>query len=152
VGLITCCARRVSGVGFRTVWKWRCTVFAICISSTTIHAHTLAVRIQNSDGISGRVQVGVFKKGPQFLKVPVYGAVVTPNAKEVLVSIEGVATDDYCLSAFHDKNNNGKLDFVFFFPSERTAFSKNYRPMGPPDFEGCAVRIDRDETYTLRLE
>ena len=137
---------------FRTRWLFLFLVFAICVCSTTVHGHTLTVRIQNSDGIAGRVQLGLFKKGPQFLKVPVYGAVVTPNAKEVLVSIEGVATDDYCLSAFHDKNNNGKLDFVFFFPSERTAFSKNYRPMGPPAFEGCAVRIDRDEQYTLRLE
>ena len=124
----------------------------VLVFSSVVHAHTLTVRIQNSDGISGRVQLGVFKKGPQFLKTPVYGAIVTPNAKEVMVSIEGVATDDYCLSAFHDKNNNGKLDFVFFFPSERTAFSKNYRPMGPPEFEGCAVRIDRDSMYTLRLE
>lgn len=129
-----------------------CVLLAVFCVCSVAHGHTLTVRIQNSDGASGRVQVGVFKKGAQFLKVPVYGAIVTPNAKEVLVSIENVATDVYCLSAFHDKNSNGKLDFLFFFPSERTAFSKNYRPMGPPDFEGCAVRIDRDETYTLRLE
>lgn len=124
----------------------------VLVFSSVVHGHTLTVRIQNSDGIAGRIHLGVFKKGPQFLKTPVYGAIVTPNAKEVLVSIDTVATDDYCLSAFHDKNNNGKLDFVFFFPSERTAFSQNYRPMGPPAFEGCAVRIDRDAVYTLRLE
>jgi len=124
----------------------------ILCALTPIDAHTVSVQVQNSDGLEGRISVGIFQKGPSFLKTPLYGAIVTPNASGARVQFESVPTGDYCLSAFHDKNGNGKLDFIFFFPSERTAFSRNYRPMGPPAFEGCAIRIDADSAYTLRLE
>jgi uncharacterized protein (DUF2141 family) len=120
--------------------------------SLSLAAHVVDVKIQNSDGFEGRISVGLFEKGPQFLKTPLYGVVTTPNRDGVRVQFPTVPTGDYCLSAYHDKNANGKLDFIFFFPSERTAFSRNYRPMGPPAFEGCAIRIDGDKVYTLRLE
>ncbi len=128
-------------------------LLVLCLSiGSTLDAHTLSVQIQNNDGIEGRLSVGIFEKGPGFLKTPRYGAITTPNVDGTQIQFEDVPTGDYCISAYHDKNANGKLDFLFFFPSERTAFSNNYRPMGPPSFDGCAMRIDSDKTYTLRLE
>lgn len=61
----------------------------------------------------------------------------------VLVRVTGVPAGTYAVQAFHDENDNGKLDRNFLgMPREGMGFSRD-APMrfGPPDFAAAAVTL-----------
>lgn len=61
----------------------------------------------------------------------------------VVVRVSGVPPGAYAVQAFHDENDNGKLDRTFFgMPAEGMGFSRD-APMhfGPPAFADAAVDV-----------
>jgi uncharacterized protein (DUF2141 family) len=63
------------------------------------------------------------------------------------------------ICAYHDKNDNGRLDKnVFGIPTERYGFSNDpKRGFGPPTFEQASVDLPvsgegRDETMVIAIE
>jgi uncharacterized protein (DUF2141 family) len=83
----------------------------------------------------GVVRCGLFtEKG--WLKAPVQGAVAAIHGGAALCVFRGVAKGVYGISAFHDRNNNGKLDTNFIgLPTEDYCASRDARSsFGPPSF------------------
>jgi len=63
---------------------------------------------------------------------------------------EDVPFGDYAVKAFHDENDNEKIDMGWRGPTERYGFSNNARGfMGPPSFEDAKFSLDRVD---LRVE
>jgi uncharacterized protein (DUF2141 family) len=61
----------------------------------------------------------------------------------------------YAVKAYHDENDNGKLDSnTFGAPKEQYGFSNNVRAtFGPPSFEDARFTIDKAEvTITIAVE
>ncbi|MEO8903074.1 MAG: DUF2141 domain-containing protein [Polyangiaceae bacterium] len=86
-------------------------------------------------GDQGVVRCGLFtEKG--WLKTPVQGTVARIRAGVALCVFKGVPKGVYGISAFHDKNNNGKLDTNFIgLPTEDYCASRDARnTFGPPSF------------------
>ncbi|MEO7035441.1 MAG: DUF2141 domain-containing protein [Polyangiaceae bacterium] len=86
-------------------------------------------------GEQGVVRCGLFtEKG--WLKTPVQGAVALIHARVALCVFRGVPKGVYGISAFHDQNNNGKLDTNFIgLPTEDYCASRDARnTFGPPSF------------------
>ena len=83
----------------------------------------------------GVVRCGLFnEKG--WLKAPVRSAVGVIRAGSAVCVFNGVPSGVYGLSAFHDQNNNGKLDTNFIgLPTEDYCASRDARgSFGPPSF------------------
>ncbi len=59
----------------------------------------------------------------------------------------------YSIKAFHDENNNSKLDTNFLgMPTERYGFSNNARGrFGPPSFAEAAVTLNSPQ-ITIAIE
>jgi uncharacterized protein (DUF2141 family) len=103
--------------------------------------------VRNARGV---VRCGLFeRKG--WLTVPVRQALAKPSGSSALCVFPGIAEGVDGLSAFHDENENGKLDTNFLgMPVEDYCASRNARgTFGPPSFD------DARFTYkggTKRLE
>tara|TARA_A100001015_G_C14747602_1_gene616212 strand:- start:84 stop:602 length:519 start_codon:yes stop_codon:yes gene_type:complete len=68
------------------------------------------------------------------------------------ITLDNVKEGNYAITSFYDQNDNQKLDFFFFVPSEPTAFSQNYSPMGPPQFKDCSFEVTQNVVVqTLKL-
>jgi uncharacterized protein (DUF2141 family) len=83
----------------------------------------------------GVVRCGLFtEKG--WLKAPLQGAVAAIHGGAALCVFKGVTKGVYGISAFHDRNNNGKLDTNFIgLPTEDYCASRDARSsFGPPSF------------------
>jgi len=98
----------------------------------------------------GVVRCGLFARSGWLTK-PVGSATVRADTARPICVFRGIPAGTYGLSAFHDKNGNGKLDTNFLgMPTEDYCASNNARGfMGPPSFE------DSKFTYrggTKRLE
>ena len=62
--------------------------------------------------------------------------------------IEALDPGTYGVSAYHDRNDNDRLDTGFLrMPKELFGFSNDAPPrMGPPSFEACAFPVEGEET------
>jgi uncharacterized protein (DUF2141 family) len=83
----------------------------------------------------GVVGCGLFRS-EGWLKTPVGAATAKIEGRQALCSFKKVPPGTYGLSAFHDQNNNGKLDTNFVgMPTEDYCASNNARGvLGPPSF------------------
>lgn len=89
--------------------------------------------VRNTKGV---VRCGLFRRNG-WLKEPVQAAVAAIHGKAALCVFKGIPAGTYGLSAFHDENNNGKLDTNFIgMPIEDYCASRGARgTFGPPSFE-----------------
>jgi uncharacterized protein (DUF2141 family) len=85
---------------------------------------------------SGVVRCGLFRRAG-WLTRPAAVAVATVVGHAALCVFRGVPKGSYALSAFHDQNENGKLDTNFMgLPIEDYGTSRNARgTFGPPSFD-----------------
>jgi uncharacterized protein (DUF2141 family) len=60
----------------------------------------------------------------------------------------------YAIAAFHDENNNKKIDKAFTgIPTEKYGFSNNVRGMfGPPALKDQLVDLSKNNKISIRLE
>lgn len=73
-----------------------------------------------------------------------------PIDGRVTVVFDDVPYGDYAVKAFHDENDNKKIDIGWRGPKERYGFSNGARGfMGPPRFDEARFSLDRAE---LRVE
>jgi uncharacterized protein (DUF2141 family) len=84
----------------------------------------------------GVVRCGLFARSG-WLEKPVGASIVSAKTANPICVFRGIPAGTYGLSAFHDKNNNGKLDTNFVgMPIEDYCASNNARGfMGPPSFD-----------------
>ena len=75
-----------------------------------------------------------------------------PVSKSGVYTLDAITPGKYAILAFWDINNNNKLDRNFIgIPKEPTAFSNDYRPKGPPNFNKAAIIFDKNSPNTLQL-
>jgi uncharacterized protein (DUF2141 family) len=99
----------------------------------------------------GKIIVAVYEE-KYFLKKIFKRVVLDSNHKSVEFKLI-LPKGKYCVSVFHDTNQNDVLDRNFIgIPKEPIAFSRDYRPFGPPKFKGCSVTIDKNMSLELNLE
>ncbi|HEY3592412.1 MAG TPA: DUF2141 domain-containing protein [Polyangiaceae bacterium] len=104
-------------------------------------------RVQGSTGV---VRCGLFQRAG-WLTQPVQAAISAIRGDAALCVFTRVRAGVFAISAFHDANNNGKLDTNFLgMPLEDYCASRNaHGVLGPPSFDDA--KFDYRGT-TLRLE
>lgn len=113
--------------------------------------------IDGLDSARGRVAVALYDSAASFRERS--GAVasgwVAPDDGRATWTVAPVTPGVYAIAAYHDLNENGRLDrSALGVPVEPYGFSNDARGrFGPPDFEKAAIRIEPGErtvAITLR--
>lgn len=114
----------------------------------------LIVEADEASGGTGVVKVALWRDEKTFLKGDPYrAALVEIKEGRATATFDGLPPGEYAVSAFHDKNNNGKLDTNFAGkPTEPYGFSNNARgTFGPPKFERARIRVEDNQTVSIHL-
>lgn len=66
------------------------------------------------------------------------------SATRASVHFKDLPVGDYAVMAYHDANNDRKLNLRFgMFPKEGWGLSNNPRVMGPPSYKASSLTLDR---------
>jgi uncharacterized protein (DUF2141 family) len=116
-----------------------------CSTFTAAGAADLTVTIRGVKSNTGFITGAVFDSEKNFLKRPEALATFRIKASpgEIGFALKNVPPGKYAVSAFHDVNNNGKLDAApDGQPSEVYGFSNGARgASGPPTFDEAAFEL-----------
>jgi uncharacterized protein (DUF2141 family) len=119
----------------------------------------LTVLIDNVSDDSGHVLAAIFDKPDTFPNAMLRGERVAATERDstgrVRLMFTGLAPGRYAVSAFHDRDDNGKLNAnMMGLPTEPYGFSRDAKgSFGPPAFEDAAVDVpEAGLTITLRVQ
>ena len=127
-------------------------------ASAAASGAALTVTIKNVRSEAGMVYVAVYDSDGSFLKLERARAQMRAKASkgEVILTFHDLAAGQYAVTAFHDENNNGKLDKNWIgVPTEGYGFSNDVRARtGPPKFAQAAfgLQADADKSISLSLQ
>lgn len=136
-------------------------VCAVALASAPFAAHAadLTVLVDNVADAAGQVLIGVFDKAETFPRAMLRGERAPASGRDatgrVKIVFTGLAPGRYALSAFHDLDDNGKLNAnVMGLPTEPYGFSRDARGnFGPPSFADAAVDVpEAGLTITVRVQ
>lgn len=117
-------------------------LLALLSSAAASHAADLSIQVDGARGDGGSVKIALFDSADRFLKRPLHSASAPVRDGGATFALKDLAAGQYAIAAYHDADDNGKLDQnMMGIPVEATGFSNDALDnMGPPAFE--AARID----------
>lgn len=110
---------------------------------------TLSIEFEGMDNDDGKVLVAIKnQKGTD-----VQGAKVEIQNKKAIYTIR-IPAGQYAISAFHDEDDNNKLNTNFMgIPNEKYGFSNNVRgTFGPPSLQDQLINMSRDTQVKIVLK
>ncbi|TCI92629.1 DUF2141 domain-containing protein [Tenacibaculum sp. M341] len=124
------------------------------ISSFAQNNHTLTIEFSGMDTDTGNVFVGIHNKEADFLKKRFKEAVVVVKNNKATAVFENLPEGEYAVSAFHDENDNKKMDTkIFGIPKEPIGVSNNAKGfMGPPKYKDAKFTLDKDLTLKIEMD
>lgn len=131
----------------------------LCFCSQTYGQNTtvtLTVEVNNIKDIKGRINAcAVQEKGKYLSSKCSLGKSVAVDNSQVMLVFENIPTGSYCITLFHDVDNNKQLntDGLFGMPSEPYGFSNNPKAwFGPPKYENCIFDLKEDTKIEIKLK
>lgn len=134
-------------------------ILLLIISFAINKDHTavdLTVQTSGFSSSHGSVSIAIFREIDEF---PVYGKqfigkVVAIDGKTTRVIFNDLPTGKYAIAAYHDKNNNKKLDKnQLGIPQENYGFSNNARRMfSAPSFEEACFIVSTHKIININLK
>ena len=118
----------------------------------------LVVKVAGIRNATGKVQVRLWNTKEGFLKdesKAIRRATVEILNGAATATFTDVPQGEYAVSAYHDENNNGKMDTRFpGIPVEGVAVSNDpHKKFGPPPYESCRFALrDPEQTVLIVIE
>ena len=114
------------------------------VDAAPASAVDLTVAIENVGSASGAVRAALFVNPADFPGKPSQAQSVPAAPGRMAVTFRSLPPGRYAVSAYHDINDNKKLDTgLFGRPTEPVGFSRDARGrMGPPAFDDAAFAVD----------
>ncbi len=133
---------------------WSTFLFGIIIQAHAQEGFKLTVVFLGLESNEGNVFVGLHDKEKDFLKKRCGEAVVKVEAGKATVFFENLMAGEYAISAFHDENDNKKLDTNFVgIPKEPIGISNNAKGfLGPPKYEDAKFKIVEDMVIEIAIQ
>lgn len=124
------------------------------LSSIGQEMHTITLNFKGMKTDEGSLYVAVYNTKNSFLKAPMRGTIVKVIAKKATVLLKGFTAGTYAISAFHDVNDNKKMDTNFIgIPKEPTGMSNNAKGfMGPPKYKDAKFEITKDMKLSINIK
>lgn len=135
--------------------KYIALILAMLIPSTHIHASVITVTFRGMEHPNGVIRIAIYNSKDGF---PGKGKPIRRESISIKSDLSAYSDFDklpegnYAISAYHDTNNNNKLDTNFIgIPKEPVFISNNAKgKMGPPTFEQASFYLGKG-TQTLLL-
>ena len=118
-------------------------LLALLSGAAASHAADLSIRVDGARGAQGAIRVALFDSADHFLKRALQSASAPARDGATTLEIKDLAPGQYAIAAYHDANDNGKMDRnMMGIPLEATGFSNNaLGNMGPPAFEAARFAL-----------
>jgi uncharacterized protein (DUF2141 family) len=130
-------------------------LFLLPLTPAVASAGDLTVTISDIKNDTGSVLAAVYDSEASFLKPPLARVSVKFKAEQgkVTFALPGLPPGKYAISAYHDENDNGKLDRnAFGVPTEGFGFSNDaHGTGGPPAFAAAAVTV-ADGSKAIKID
>jgi uncharacterized protein (DUF2141 family) len=138
------------------VARWlAASIFATASALTQVHAANLSVTVKGTRSAQGLVLVALYDGAETFLKPGKHAAaqIASADAQGVTVVFRNLPDGRYALTAFHDENGNGKLDFnMTGSPVEALGFSNDaFGTAAAPSFDNALIDLKADAAITIQL-
>lgn len=112
----------------------------------------ITVTVVNAMTDNGKVSFALYDQ-VTFMKTPLKGAAAKIIQGKSTVTFKNIAQGEYSVICFHDKNNNGKIDFnENGMPLEDYGASNNNMDFGPPSFlDSKFTVIEEDVSLEIKF-
>ena len=129
-------------------------IFSGIFSTSAQEKHTVTLQFEGMKSNKGNLYVAIYDKEDSFLKKPIKGTIVKIVDKKATVTLKDIPAGMYAVSAFHDANDNKKMDTNFLgIPKEPTGMSNNAKGfMGPPKYKDAKFNVTKDLTLTINVK
>lgn len=119
---------------------------ALIAVGAAARAGDLTVEVQGIKSAQGEIAVGLFDQADQFPKQVAHGLRLVATKDSVVAVFKDLKPGTYAISAYHDENDNKKLDRgLFGIPKEPYGFSQEARGEGgPPQFRDAQFEVPAD--------
>jgi uncharacterized protein (DUF2141 family) len=118
------------------------------MSQGGLQTGSIHVRFHGMKSDQGVVRIALFNATTPFPSdKPFKGYVAFITNGEASIEMNNIPYGEYAIAAFHDENNNEKLDRnIVGIPTEGYGFSNNARGiLGPPSFESSKFTLQADK-------
>jgi uncharacterized protein (DUF2141 family) len=104
--------------------------------------------VTNLKNDKGKLVIAVFDSKEKFLKEPISELSLDIDEEgEVAGEFSDLTPGTYAIAAYHDKNDDGKLNRIIVVPAEDYGFSNDARNMfGPPSFKEASFEVGEQDT------
>ncbi len=101
----------------------------------------------------GDVYVALYNTEESFLKTPAKSRIVKITNRKAVVIFKNIPQGVYAVSAFHDENENKKMDTkIFGIPKESIGISNNAKGFfGPPKFKDAKFTVNKDISLKINM-
>lgn len=122
-------------------------------SITSENDTKITVTVPNVTSSTGKVHFALFNKKEQFLKIPIQTKSAEIVEGKSTIVFEGISSGEYAVTCYHDKNDNGKMDFeANGMPLEDYGASNNTMSFGPPQYHDAKFEVtDKNVSLEIRL-
>lgn len=116
--------------------------------------HTITVEFSGMETDKGKLYVALYNKKADFLKKSYKGKIVEVKDQKAIAVFTSIPTGTYAVSAFHDVNDNKKMDTrIFGIPKEPIGISNDAKGfMGPPKFKKAKFEVKADINLKINIE
>ncbi len=113
----------------------------------------LTVEFSGMKSDKGSLFVALYNTEVDFLKKGYKGEIAEIKNKKTVVVFKNLPKGVYAISAFHDVNDNKKMDTNFIgIPKEPIGMSNDAKGfMGPPKYNDSKFNVDSDKTISIKV-
>ena len=138
------------------IWKLAVAISLYASVLSAARAADLTVTVKGVRDANGSVSAGIFNSESSFAKPGEALASFRMRATQGSVgfTVHGLPPGRYAVTAYHDENGNGRLDFdPTGVPTEGYGVSNDARnPLAPPEFAKAAFDLqDQNKSVTVNI-
>jgi uncharacterized protein (DUF2141 family) len=115
-----------------------------------IQNQTITVKLTGFESDKGKAFLQLLDKNEKEISTKI----VEIKNKEAVAIFNNLSNEKYAVKAFHDANNNQKLDTnLFGIPKEKWGVSNNLKAkFGPPDFKKMLFGVNGKTSIIIKLQ
>lgn len=123
------------------------------LSSVAQEKQTITLEFSGMKSDKGDLYIALYNSEDSFLKKPLKGTIAKVIDKKATVVFKDIAIGTYAVSAFHDANDNKKMDTNFFgIPKEPIGISNDAKGfMGPPKYKNAKFEVLKNIKLSINI-
>ncbi len=129
-------------------------LFSFIQQITAQENHTITIEFTGMESDKGDLYVALYDKKEDFLKKSIKGDIVEVKDKKATVIFKNIPEGEYAVSAFHDENDNKKMDTkIFGIPKEPIGISNDAKGFfGPPKYKDAKFTVNSDVSLSITIK